>query len=479
MDGVPDVLDFPKLPPPNPWHPMRILMLSSTFPYPPTRGGTEVRTFHLLRWLAQRHEVTLLTQRRDGPGSEILEEGRATQAHADDIAALEAVGATVLCFPLGQFAKRPVRESPQRDFPGSLFHKSWGNWGNWGKWGKLTRLVRSHLQGIPPNVAFRYSPALQAWVEDAVQQGRFDVLTCEHGANAVYVRPAFRRQVRTVLNAHSFAVGWTRAELALGVSANPWRDRLYLPTLERYERRFRRQFSCVVTTTAEDRQQFLDFLTWPYSAAPNVDPDWVRVVPNGIDLTAFSPRTTDLGGYRLVFAGAMDAPHNIDAVCFFAEVVLPLVRSRYPEVTFCIAGARPATTVRALAQHPGVQVMGAVAEMGAVLREATVCVLPLRLGFGIKNKTLEAMAAGVPIVGSDRALEGLPIEVAEPLALRANTPTEYAGAIARLFDSPTLRQQLSQRARALVEAHYTWEKVGQQYERALMEPSPVAEPSHL
>jgi len=198
------------------------------------------------------------------------------------------------------------------------------------------------------------------------------------------------------------------------------------------------------------------------------------VVPNGVDLAAFSPRPVDPGGYRLVFAGAMDAPHNIDAVCFFAEAVLPLVRSRYSEVAFWIAGARPAAAVQALAQHPGVWVMGAVAEMGAVLQEATVCVLPLRLGFGIKNKTLEAMAVGVPIVGSDRALEGLPIEAAEPLALRANTPTEYAEAIARLLDSPMLRQQLSQRARALLEAHYTWEKVGQQYERALMEPSPGA-----
>lgn len=447
---------------------LRILMLSSTFPYPPTLGGTEVRTFHLLRWLAQRHEVTLLTQRGDAAGSAVLEGGREAEANADaDIAALEAVGASVLCFPLGRFPWRS-RESPRHDLPGYTFRTGLG---------KLMRLARSHLWGIPPNVAFRYSPALQAWVEDAVQQRRFDVLTCEHGANAVYVRPEFQRQVRTVLNAHSFAVGWTRAELALGVSAHPWRDRLYLPTLVRYERRFRRQFSRVVVTTPEDRQQFLDFLS-PDSAAPRIDPNWVQVVPNGVDLAAFLPRTVDPGGYRLVFVGAMDAPHNIDAVCFFAEAVLPLVRSRYSEATFWIAGARPAATVLALAECPGVRVMGAVAQMGAVLREATVCVLPLRLGFGIKNKTLEAMAAGVPIVGSDRALEGLPIAGGEPLALRANTPTEYAGAIARLFDSPLLRRQLSQRARALVEARYTWEKVGQQYEQVLMEPLPVAARLH-
>ncbi|GAB4157453.1 MAG: glycosyltransferase [Cyanobacteria bacterium J069] len=422
---------------------MRILLISSTFPYPPTLGGTEVRTFYLLRWLAQRHEVTLLTQRlsaidfKASPPGANPDAGGAGDAGDADIAALEALGAKVICFPLGN----SPRDTRLR---------------------KLGRLVRSHVQGIPPNVAFRYSPALQAWVDDAVQRRQFDVLTCEHGVNAVYVRPDFPQQVRTVLNAHSFAVGWTRSQLALGASPHPWRDRLYLPTLRRYEQRFGRQFSRVVVTTADDRQQFLSFIARP-PAAPN----WVQVVPNGVDLAAFPPRDRDPGGQRLVFTGAMDADHNIDAVCFFVEAVLPLVRSRYSEVTFGIAGARPASAVQALSQHPGVQVMGAVADMGAVLRQATVCVLPLRLGFGIKNKTLEAMAAGVPIVGSDRALEGLPMDASAPLARRANTPLEYAEAIAQLLDSADLRQRLSQQARAWVAAHYTWEHMGQRYEQVL------------
>ncbi len=65
------------------------------------------------------------------------------------------------------------------------------------------------------------------------------------------------------------------------------------------------------------------------------------------------------------------------------------------------------------------------------IHQSTICVVPLRTGFGIKNKTLEAMAAGVPVVGSDRGLEGLAIDV--PLrALRANQPTEYISAISQL-----------------------------------------------
>jgi glycosyltransferase involved in cell wall biosynthesis len=105
------------------------------------------------------------------------------------------------------------------------------------------------------------------------------------------------------------------------------------------------------------------------------------------------------------------------------------------------------------------------------LHQATVCVVPLRTGFGIKNKTLEAMAAGVPVVGSDRGLEGLAVDQPNlPLrALRANHVDEYISAISRLFEDAALRDQFAQAGRALVESTYTWEQAGRAYEQVLMQ----------
>jgi glycosyltransferase involved in cell wall biosynthesis len=103
------------------------------------------------------------------------------------------------------------------------------------------------------------------------------------------------------------------------------------------------------------------------------------------------------------------------------------------------------------------------------LHKATICVVPLRTGYGIKNKTLEALAAGVPVVGSDRGLEGLAVDGADvPLrALRANEPTEYVYAIGRLFEDRQLRKQLSENGRSLIEKKYTWERAGKLYEQVL------------
>ena len=87
----------------------------------------------------------------------------------------------------------------------------------------------------------------------------------------------------------------------------------------------------------------------------------------------------------------------------------------------------------------------------------------------IKNKTLEAMACGVPIVASDRGLEGLRVDhLSLPLrALRANQIEEYIIAISRLFEDATLRQKLSQNARSYIEKEYRWESLARIYERVL------------
>jgi glycosyltransferase involved in cell wall biosynthesis len=124
-----------------------------------------------------------------------------------------------------------------------------------------------------------------------------------------------------------------------------------------------------------------------------------------------------------------------------------------------------------LQNSPGVVVTGKVDSMSDELHRGAVCVVPLRTGYGIKNKTLEAMAAGVPVVASDRGLEGLVVDGPNvPLrALRANRIEEYVRAISRLFDDSRLRKELSQQGRSLIETEYTWETAGKRYEQVLSE----------
>lgn len=403
---------------------MRILMLSSTFPYPPSRGGTEVRTFNLLKYLQQKHDVTLVTQYN--------------QRDADEVAQLRNYVGELLIFPL---PPDPQSQNPVTDLLA-----------------KGGRLLESVIKATPPNVLHRYSPEIQAFVDGCVHGKKYDVITCEHSVNEIYIRPEFRQQVSTVIDIHSSVYGWIRDHLEMGAAPNAIRDRLYLTlVLKRYEQRYCSKFSQIVVTTEDDRQEFLKL-------RPDID---IQVIPNGVDLELFPYRSHDPGGYNLIFVGAMDASHNIDAARFFAFAVFPELKNRYPEATFSIVGARPTPDVYTLEKIPGVKVLGRVPAMVDYLHQSTVCVVPLRTGFGIKNKTLEAMAAGIPIVGSDRGLEGLAVDDdgMSVAALRANQPAEYVDAISQLFEQPQLRAELSHNGRQLVETEFTWELAGKRYEQ--------------
>ncbi|MBD2436245.1 glycosyltransferase family 4 protein [Nostoc sp. FACHB-110] len=407
---------------------MRILMLSSTFPYPPSRGGTEIRTFNLLKYLQQNHSVTLITQNHKDVSSAEVEE-------------LRKYVSELIVFPIPP-------EPQEKNAIARLV-------------GKSVRFLESVLKATPPNVLHRYSPQIQAFVDDYVRLNKCDVITCEHSVNEIYIKPEFRHSVNTVVDVHSSVYGWIRGHLEMGAAQNPLRDRLYLSlVLKRYEQRYCNKFSNIVVTTQDDRQEFLKL-------RPDIE---IEVIPNGVDLELFPYRQQDPGGYKLVFVGAMDASHNVDAARFFAVEVLPKLQEYYPETTFSIVGARPTPEVLDLQKLPGVVVTGRVPSMVEYLHQSSVCVVPLRTGFGIKNKTLEAMAAGVPIVASDRGLEGLAVDIPnKPLrAFRANTPAEYVTAISELFNHPHLRSQLSLNGRQLVESEFTWDIAGKLYEQVLL-----------
>jgi polysaccharide biosynthesis protein PslH len=457
---------------------MQILMLSSTFPYPPSRGGTQVRTFNLLKYLSSRHHVILATVRSPDVTDAEIDELR---QHVAELAVFPHPQAPPQP-PLGKGGLR-LHQGLEADFLPPPLTKGGTEGGFLGLTiepgteggfnqilGKLHRFSRFVMSGTPPNVLSSYSLAMQHWADDLVAAGKCDVVTCEHGVNEIYVRPEWRQKVLTVANIHSSVWGTCRQMLATGTSENPLRDRLNLPLLARYEKRYCSKFSRIVATTETDRQQLLELLP-PADClrgdAPPVPP--IDVIPNGVDLAEFPYRSIDPGGHTLIFAGAMNNLPNIDAVRFLSLEVLPIVQQRYPDTTLTIVGASPAPEVLALGKLPGIQVVGRVQRVAEYLHQVAVCVVPMRIGFGIKNKTLEAMAAGTPVVASDRGLEGLAVGGGgQPRrALRANGVQEYVEAITSLFENQQLRQELSRSARSLVESEYTWDIIGQQYDRVL------------
>ena len=153
----------------------------------------------------------------------------------------------------------------------------------------------------------------------------------------------------------------------------------------------------------------------------------------------------------ILFTGQMDYRPNVDAVCWFARSVLPLV----PGARFVIAGRNPAPEVTALAAE-NVTVTGGVADMRSWLAAADVVVAPLLIARGIQNKVLEAMAMARPVVASPAAFEGIEAEPGRHL-LVAQQPLTFAEHINRLIGDPAWASQLGTAARDHVCRTYRWE----------------------
>lgn len=383
-----------------------------------------MRTFSFLKYLNQRHDITFVTQASD----EVLEE---------DIASLKQEIPNCIIFP------DVTQETTSPRFLE-----------------KAKRLGVFFQQGTPPKLLSHYSLKLQEYLDQEIDSGQFDLLTCEGNNGEIYIRPEWQKKLPTVINIHRSLWGVYKHQRENHSGESGLRNQINLPLLRRYEKHYCSKFSAIVTATQTEQKLLKNLkLETP-----------ITVVPNGLDLSVFPKRPANSGGQRIIFIGAMDKPANIDAARFFSLEVFPKIRQRYPESILELVGIRPVHEVLELGEYPGIKVTGPVSSMIEYLHWATVCVIPLRKSMGTKIRTLQALATGTPLVASDYGLEGLSVDgTGVPLcAMRANEIDEYVYAIGRLFEQPKLREKLSINGRTLIENEYTWKRMGERYEQILL-----------
>ena len=185
--------------------------------------------------------------------------------------------------------------------------------------------------------------------------------------------------------------------------------------------------------------------------------DHVFVVPNGVDLSYFSPNANGLAreSATLLFIGAMNYFANVDGVLFFYNEIFPLIKRKVPSVKFIIAGMHPTKTIQRLA-GPDTIVTGYVPDIRPYLNEATVCVVPLWIARGVQNKVLEAMAMNVPVVATSMANAGIRAKDGQDILL-ADDPEEFSKSVVVLLKDSNFRDKLALSARQLVEDSFSWE----------------------
>lgn len=137
----------------------------------------------------------------------------------------------------------------------------------------------------------------------------------------------------------------------------------------------------------------------------------VAVMPVGVDGEHFRMRPLpQQPHFRIAFVGNMQSRANEDAVVWFAEEMLPEIRSRLGrDLEFVIVGQNPTRRVQQLASD-GIRVLGRVPDLLPFLLESDLTVAPMRISTGIQNKILQSLALGRPVVATESCVTGMALD---------------------------------------------------------------------
>lgn len=326
----------------------------------------------------------------------------------------------------GHEPRRPAVPSPVRR---SAAKTLWANMAHPAPW-------------LPGQVRLFLDHGMQQAIDAELRAWRPDVVHVTLGRMATYL-PAGGPWHR-----HLDLVDSLGANMRRRATASPLPARAVLAAeaglMERYEARAVALADSASLVAEADRR-----------AAPGLES--CAVIPNGIDLDAF-PYVSPLSRPQAaIFFGNLGYFPNVEAAEFLAGDVLPRLRERIPGARLILAGARPAARVQRLASQDGVELLGPVADMASTLTRAGVAVLPMFTGTGMKNKVLEAMASGTPVVANALGMAGIEGAISGEDHLCAEGPDALADAVATLLTDPRTRASLAERAHDLVRSRFAWE----------------------
>jgi glycosyltransferase involved in cell wall biosynthesis len=239
-----------------------------------------------------------------------------------------------------------------------------------------------------------------------------------------------------------------------------WRKRLsaYLGLVgaKRLEGTLGRTFDLIITNSTVDEQVIKELSTKSKTLT----------ITNGVDMEYFSPDSTLLEADKIVFTGVMGYAPNEDAALHFVEDIFPLVKAKRPKVQFWIVGSEPSEKIQALSRISGVHVTGKVDDVRPYVRSATIFACPLRVGSGVKNKILAAMAMQKATVATSMSIDGLDLADNREVLL-ADKPQDFAEKVVRLLTDQKAAQELGVKGLARVQSQYSWTAMGKALESAI------------
>ncbi len=394
---------------------MKILMLTPYLPYPLLSGG-QIRTYNLLKKLADKHDITLFALIKEESERQYIPE-------------LEKYCTKVRVFKRSHHPFTPKN------------------------------ILQTAFSTFPFLVIRNYVPETVRAVKQELSDFKYDLIHAE----TFYMMPHLpETTVPTILVEQTIEyLGYE--SYAEQVKFAPLKQLLKIDInkIKRWEKYYWQWCEKLIVMSEEDKK---------YIAQEIDDTDKIEVVENGVDMSWFEEKQTSLPPQPTVLSvGTFKWLPNVEAVTFLVDKVWPLLKKKVATAQLWIVGNAPTPEVMAFqARDTSITVTGGIPDIRDAFKGAHVLVAPVFSGKGTRYKILEAMASETPIVATEIAVEGLGVTHGQEVLI-GNTPEEIANLTAKLLNDRHLSQKLAAKAKKYVSQNFDWKYISLKLDKVYRE----------
>lgn len=385
---------------------MRILFLSRWFPFPPD-NGSKIRVFNLLKHLATRYSVDLLSF-----SSAPVDKTRVNEMRK-------------YCDRVESVIFREIYQS------------------------KL-QMIQSLLSPEPLHLQKTHSADMQSRVDRVVQEQVYDLVVASQMAMVPYAAkiPGMRKifeEIELTMFYDNFQLETQKIKR--------WRNWLTWIKTTRYIKSSLERFDAGTVVSEIERQRVKQIYQ---GDSP------VCIIPNGVDFPSesidFGPSIPD----TLIFSGPLTYDVNLDGISFFTKEIFPLVKAARPDVKLLVTGKLDGVQIDDLPNKEWITFTGYLDDVRPVVATSWASIVPLRRGGGTRLKIIEALSFGVPVITTSKGAEGLDL-VPQRDVLIADQPEIFANCILDVLGDSDLREKIGQAGRRNVMQKYDWNVIGPEF----------------